>query len=228
MRPMAEPVAWSAADWALCGQGRSNVVCRDGRGAVLRIQRHTPRVVDSVHDALELELWAHVSGFREAATQAERSWLFAKHVLAPLLDFRDGVGTLVDLPPVFLQELESRLELPPGALGSRTESKRWAVLLPDHTHMPPSVGCTAPVFVVELKPKCGFIPFAVPEGSVKLRTTRFALHQRLKLAQGRIKQARTGHCASFVTAARDDVDSVRVRRSVATVLCTSSRATTIA
>ncbi|BDA50874.1 Inositol-pentakisphosphate 2-kinase IPK1 at N-terminal half [Coccomyxa sp. Obi] len=44
---------------------------------------------------------------------------------------------------------------------------------------------------VEIKPKCGFIPTSTlirPEHEVKKRVPRFQLHQRLKLAQGKIKQ----------------------------------------
>lgn len=193
MRGFAEPpVTWNADDWTLCGQGRSNVVLRDGNGTVLRLQKHDSVHADSVHDALERELWAHVPGFSQAVTPVERCWLFASHVLSPLLDFRAGAGALVQLPTVFLRQVESRLDLPLGSLGSLTGHTCWAILLPDHTYLPPRVGCTAPVFVVELKPKCGFLPTAasVPADSVKRYASRFSLHQQLKLAQGRIKQAR--------------------------------------
>ena len=191
---MVEPVVWNAADWALCGQGKSNLVLRDGRGAVLRIQKHDQCTRnDPSHDALERELWAHVPGFSSAVAPVQRTWLFAEHVLSPLLDFTSGAGTLVQLPNEFVRAVEERLALPPGALGSDTGPTVWAILLPDHARLPPLLACDAPVFVVELKPKCGFLPTAPAVGaaSVKRHTTRFALHQRLKLAQGRIHQART-------------------------------------
>jgi inositol-pentakisphosphate 2-kinase len=194
MGGVVEPAVWNAADWALCGQGRSNLVLRDGRGAVLRIQKHDRHMRDDPsHKALERELWAHLPGFSSAVAPVQRTWLFAAHVLSPLLDFTSGAGTLVQLPAEFVRGIEASLALQPGSLGSDTGPTVWAMLLPDHAHLPPLLACDAPVFVVELKPKCGFLPTApaVGAGSVKRHTTRFALHQRLKLAQGRIQQART-------------------------------------
>ena len=197
MAGVVEPAAWTAADWALCGQGKSNLVLRDGRGAVLRIQKQAQHACgDASHDALERELWAHVPGFSSAGAPVQRAWLFAAHVLSPLLDFTAGVGTLVRLPAEFVRHVETRLALVPGALGSDTGRTVWAQLLPDHACLQPLVACDAPVFVMELKPKCGFLPAAAAVGadSVKRHTSRFALHQRLKLAQGRIHQARAASC----------------------------------
>ena len=49
----------------------------------------------------------------------------------------------------------------------------------------------APVWCVELKPKCGFVPslspFVCAAHAIKRRVCRFCLHQRLKHAQGKLK-----------------------------------------
>eukprot|EP00850_Spirogloea_muscicola_P001139 SM000004S15009 [mRNA] locus=s4:705433:708161:- [translate_table: standard] len=50
-------------------------------------------------------------------------------------------------------------------------------------------GASAPTICVEIKTKCGFLPSAAtnaPGNAVKRCTSRFAMHQHLKLAQGKL------------------------------------------
>jgi inositol-pentakisphosphate 2-kinase len=187
MLPCPETVRLDAKSWSVAGEGARSLVLRDGRGNALRLLKSTI-AADAEHDSLELRLWGHLPGFSKAAQDdLQRSWLFATHVLVPLLGSRHAcAGRLVRLPAAFTAVLDERLSAllvsPPGS--------RLGVLLPDVCHF--EGAANAPTYTVELKPKCGFLPGASTVGaaSVKRLLSRFSLHQRLKLAQGRISQAR--------------------------------------
>lgn len=188
MRAAALDQAWKPDAWVLAGRGGCAVVVRDGCGRVLRLlAEEAAQQATAEDEALECELWGHLPGFA-GATGAARSWLFARHVLAPLLGCASTTaGTLVRPPATFLRLLESRLG--PGCPRLAGE----AVLLPDLANLQPWRAGTSPappVFAVELKPKCGFLPqaAAVEPRSVKRHSSRFQLHQRLKLAHGRVTQ----------------------------------------
>jgi hypothetical protein len=189
-----EGTEWRAEEWSLCGEGGRNIALRDGAGRVLRLLKRFPaRSESGVHAQLERALWAHLAGFA-CASLVERSWLFAKHVLVPLLGAHACAGQLVRLPAGFAHALEARLSCR-LAVEAGLDGCCLALLLPDHAALPVARAGPSPcwpVFAVELKPKCGFLPSApaVQAGSVKLRTSRFALHQQLKLAQGRVREVR--------------------------------------
>lgn len=157
---------------------------------------------DAVHASLERELWEHIPEYASAVHDAHRSWLFAAHVLVPLLgEHTAAAGTLVSLPAGFVQALAG--EASDGVVVDADEQGRCVgVLLPDHTHFPvraPS-GST-PVVTVELKPKCGFLPqLPSPQRCTKRSVTRFAMHQRLKLKDGQVLKARA--CGASVLGAR--------------------------
>lgn len=181
--------AWEAGAWLLAGEGSRALVLRDGEGRALRLLKVPP--VPAALSPLEEELWGHLPGFTDGCA-AERAWLFASRVLVPLLGERNAAaGVLVHPPAAFLRQLEHRLGA--GRAGLRLEGA--AVLLPDAAALPPLLGMPAvvasPTFAVELKPKCGFLPSAatVAQHCVKRLVSRFALHQRIKHAQGRVTQA---------------------------------------
>ena len=187
---------------------------RDGRGWVLRVPRgEAAEQASEGEEELERELWGHLPGFA-VATQAARSWLFARHVLAPLLGCPcAAAGARVRPPADFLRRLESRLGPGCPRLGGE------AVLLPDLAFLRPQAGPAPapPVFALELKPKCGFLPLAasVEEGSVKRRRSRFELHQRLKLAQGRVTQL-SEYCPLQLFSGKPDLVAAALRGLLAT------------
>jgi hypothetical protein len=164
--------------------------------------------------ALERELWRGVPAFEHATHDVQRNWAYAAHVLAPLLGERHATpGTLVTLPAAFMRDVaagagcsdEQHLcPQAPLAAGGDCCGAVTAVLLPDHTlfRAPRSVRThqPAPVVAVEIKPKCGFLPHAptLLQGCVKRRVSRFAMHQHLKVAQGRVPKVRAAAvCVRF-------------------------------
>ena len=153
---------------------------------------------DAAHARLERLLWEHVPEYVSAAHQVHRSWLFAAHVLVPLLGERAAAaGTLVTAPAEFVQALSRAA---PGGIVADTdeEGRCVCVLLPDHTHFPVRVlGVTPPVVTVELKPKCGFLPnVRAAQRCAKRSVTRFAMHQRLKVKDGHVSKVRAFEASS--------------------------------
>ncbi len=196
---MSDGDAWCAAEWTLCGEGGRSVVLRNNSGHVLRLLKAAPARGDADVHNLDVELWAHHLPRFSNASHVERSWLFAAHVLVPLLGRHASAGRLVRLPAEFVQAVGARLGSSDGALPRAlaidASGGCLAILLPDNAFLPalPAVcGVPAPVFAVEIKPKCGFLPSVatVDARSAKCRLSRFALHQRLKLAQGKVEEVR--------------------------------------
>lgn len=159
-------------------------------------------------DALELELWRALPGFEHAACDAERSWVFAKHVLAPLLGAPYAqAGWLLPLPDAFLHALwgaqHNRCTGGDAGASSRVPSRAVGVLLPDHARFagPQSVpggSHNNPVLAVEIKPKSGVAPRLTPaaERAPTRPVSRYTMHQHFKLAQGHILEV----CSSFRSA----------------------------
>ena len=179
-----------ADEWALAGLGGRALVLRDGKGRALRLVKQAG---DTCCSALDAELWSHLPGYAAADSSAERAWLFAVHVLVPLLGERHAsAGELVRLPVKFVRRIERRFAACCGTVELKLESV--AALLNDAACLGrlscvPLAACR-PVYAVELKPKCGFLPTAETVGAtcLKRRVSRFALQQRWKLAQGLVAQ----------------------------------------
>ena len=164
-------------------------------GRVLRVpKRATGRpdaCSDAAHARLERELWEHLPEYACAARDAHKSWLFAAHVLLPLLGERGAVaGMLVVVSAESVQAL-SCVAAGGVAVDSDEDGRCVCVLLPDHSRFrwqPPSFA--PPVVTVELKPKCGFLPEVLSAPHCAKRfVTRFEMHQRLKLERGQVTQA---------------------------------------
>ena len=147
---------------------------------------------DAAHAWLERQLWGHIPEYARAVHPAHRSWLFAAHVLVPLLGERAAAaGKLVTAPAEFVQALSGLLG-DGVALETGREGRCVGALLPDHAHFPVrALSVTPPAVTVELKPKCGFLPQALSAPQyVKRTVSRFAMHQLLKLKEGRVSKAR--------------------------------------
>ena len=148
---------------------------------------------DAAHARLERLLWQHVPEYAGAAHQAHRSWLFAAHVLVPLLGEREAAaGKLVTAPAQFVRALSRALGDGVVLDAAGEDGRCVGVLLPDHAHFPArALSVTPPVVTVELKPKCGFLPGAEStQQCAKRSVSRFAMHQRLKLKDGHVSKAR--------------------------------------
>ena len=189
-------------------------------GRVLRLpKRATGRpdaCSDTAHARLERQLWEHLPEYTRAAHDAHKSWLFAAHVLLPLLGEREAAaGTLVAVPAESVRAL-SCVAAGGVAVDMDEAGRCVCVLLPDHSRFPRQPSSFAPpVVTVELKPKCGFLPevLAAPQ-SAKRFVTRFEMHQRLKLERGQVSKARDSsarvqpRCACGLTRRRTPAESV--------------------
>ena len=165
-------------------------------GRVLRVPKRAPGRPDACSDAaharLERQLWEHLPEYARAVHDAHKSWLFAAHVLLPLLGERGAAaGTLVVVPAESAHAL-SCVAAGGVAVDTDEDGRCVCVLLPDHSRFPwqPS-SFSPPAVTVELKPKCGFLPEVLgAQHCAKRFVTRFEMHQHLKLSRGQVPKAR--------------------------------------
>ena len=171
---------------------------------------------DAAHARLDRQLWEHLPEYSCAAREAHKSWLFAAHVLLPLLGERGAAaGTLVAVPAEFVRSLSS--DVAGGVAVDTDEGGRCVcVLLPDHSHFPrPPSSFAPPVVTVELKPKCGFLPQVLSaQQCAKQLVTRFEMHQRLKLERGQVSKARASSARAQPRAASPLTRSLTPAESV--------------
>ena len=163
---------------------------------------------DAAHACLERQLWGHIPDYASAVHHAHRSWLFAAHVLVPLLGERAAAaGKLVTAPAEFVQAVSRAVGV---AVDTDEVGRCVGALLPDHAHFSVRAsGATPPVVTVELKPKCGFLPQVLSaQQCAKRAVSRFAMHQLLKLKDGHVSKARAWRLSALEACAL----SLHVRR----------------
>ncbi|XP_052201541.1 inositol-pentakisphosphate 2-kinase isoform X3 [Diospyros lotus] len=197
-----------AGDWIYRGEGAANLVLAYGGsssefiGKVLRIQKApsngSPRYGFDIEDgdlALtedECLLWREIEGLASAATREIAEHLYVRHVMSPLLG-RGHVdaGIFVIVSKEFLEVVEKNVlcQRPSWRVDAANVNAlcNSALLMSDHSVFPKGNLKGNFCISVEIKPKCGFLPISrfISEGNaVKKSTTRFKMHQALKLHQG--------------------------------------------
>jgi inositol-pentakisphosphate 2-kinase len=138
-----------AAAWKYLGEGNQNIVLqyagRDARlcGRVLRL-RKTTQDTQSADDAVRT------------------CFEFLRNEMGPLLgDDVVNVGTLVQLPAGFAAAVSDAIRASrPASRTAKSLDARCTLgwLLPDLTLLESVVPSVQRVYVVEVKPKCGFVP----------------------------------------------------------------------
>ncbi|CAN0872475.1 Inositol-pentakisphosphate 2-kinase [Linum grandiflorum] len=197
-----------AEDWVYRGEGAANIVLSYSgsspafAGKVMRMQkvaRNGSSVAFQNQPALtehERLLWKETKELVASPNKEAAERLFAHFVMGPLLGPNHvDAGTLVRVSREFLQCVEQKL------IGVRPSSRVDAakldteadsvVIMSDHTVFPPGDCKSGPCISVEIKPKCGFLPvssFIAERNAVKKTTTRFRMHQALKLCKKEISE----------------------------------------
>lgn len=196
-----------AADWVYRGEGAANLVLAytgsspSFVGKVMRIQKAprngSPRLRSptalSTHERL---LWKDIDDIVSSPNKEIAAQLYVQHVMTPLLGSKyvdSGMRVLVSRE--FLELIEKNVICQRPA--SRVDAAKVdtecdsALLMSDHSVFPHGTLKGVPCITVEIKPKCGFIPSSrfMSEGNdIKRSTTRFRMHQTLKLHQGEISE----------------------------------------
>eukprot|EP00079_Xenopus_tropicalis_P024290 XP_012816856.1 PREDICTED: inositol-pentakisphosphate 2-kinase isoform X2 [Xenopus tropicalis] len=104
----------------------------------------------------------------------------------------DMVKEVVKLPLDFLKRLclKVQSERPESRCEKEMDVSGYAMCLPNLTRLQtfPFLECR-PIFCIEIKPKCGFIPSSAHiTKEIKKKICRFCMHQHLKVAKGKWKR----------------------------------------
>ncbi|KAG8632393.1 inositol-pentakisphosphate 2-kinase [Manihot esculenta] len=195
-----------AADWVYRGEGAANLVLAYAgssplfNGKVTRIQKiarngsshclddHT---VLTEHERL---LWRELEELESSPTKELAELLYVRHVMSPLLGPKHvDAGMHVLVSKEFLETIEKKVSCQRPAW--RVDAAKintecdFVLIMTDHSLFPNGVRNAGPCISVEIKPKCGFLPlsrFMAERNVIKRSTTRFRLHQVLKLSQHEI------------------------------------------
>ncbi|KAF7140690.1 hypothetical protein RHSIM_Rhsim06G0029700 [Rhododendron simsii] len=201
-----------ASDWIYRGEGAANLVLAyDGSspafvGKVLRIQKAprngSPRYVSETkdgHSSLtsdECRLWKETEDLVSAPTREIAEQLYVQHVITPLLGpGHVDAGIRVRVSRDFLESVEKNVlcQRPPWRVDAAKVNTlcNAALLISDHSVFPRGSLKDQVCISVEIKPKCGFLPFSkyVSEGNViKKRISRFRMHQSLKFHEREVSE----------------------------------------
>ncbi|KAK9270390.1 hypothetical protein L1049_025969 [Liquidambar formosana] len=196
-----------AADWVYRGEGAVNLVLAYiGSspalvGKVLRIQkaqRNGSKCANgsaslSTHECL---LWKDNADLGSSPTREIAARLYVQHVMIPLLGAKHvdaGIPVLVSRE--FLESVEKNVlsQRPAWRVNAAKVDSlcHSALIISDHSIFPHGVLKAEPCISVEIKPKCGFLPFSrfIAEKNANKRIiSRFRMHQVLKLHQKEISQ----------------------------------------
>ncbi|KAJ0962891.1 hypothetical protein J5N97_028013 [Dioscorea zingiberensis] len=195
-----------AKDWFYKGEGAANLVLgyRGSSpallGKVLRVEkipkgstRASECEVLTEHEKL---VWADIGEVVESTSKKVVQQAFVETVLIPLLgaEHIDG-GIQVIVSREFLKIIEKNV---------RNKRPVWrveaaevdllcdsALLMSDHSIFPDGSCKEGSCISVEIKPKCGFLPyseFIVGANAIKKSVTRFRMHQFLKLHKKEVSQ----------------------------------------
>ncbi|KAK7291204.1 hypothetical protein RIF29_06159 [Crotalaria pallida] len=197
-----------AAEWVYRGEGAINLVLAYSGstpsfiGKVMRI-RKVPRNgsmgVESNGLALtehERLVWNDVVELISSTDEEIANQQYVQHVMQPLLGSKYiDAGVHVPVSREFLESVEKNVisQRPSWRVDAAGVDARcdFGLLMSDHSLFAHGTQESGPCISVEIKPKCGFLPFSrfLSEGTaIKRRITRFEMHQALKLHQGEISQ----------------------------------------
>lgn len=170
-------------EWKYHGEGnRSLVVSHVQHCQVLRFLKF-PIELPQPNKALE-----------EVSHRLNNIVEFSKHVMKPLLgDNLVQPGEVIQLPLDFVRQLA--LKIQPERPESRCNKvmdafSGYTLCLPDLTKFQTSPQLEKrPPLCIEIKPKCGFIPFSSHiTKEIKQHACRYCMHQHLKVANGKWKR----------------------------------------
>ncbi|KAK8696168.1 hypothetical protein V6N13_001305 [Hibiscus sabdariffa] len=196
-----------AVDWVYRGEGAANLVLAYNgsspvfMGKVMRIQKSQRKGKSRVHEnegltAHERLLWREYKELMVWPNREIVQQLYVKHVMSPLLGPQHvDAGTRVHVTKEFLLSVEKNVTCRRPACridSSQVDVNRDSVLIiSDHSVFMNGTLKGGPCITVEIKPKCGFLPisrFISEENAVKRTTTRFKMHQELKLHNQEISE----------------------------------------
>ncbi|KAG9337052.1 hypothetical protein JZ751_029819 [Albula glossodonta] len=171
-------------DWKYHGEGnKSLVVSHSQHSRVLRLLKYPAENAEYAHQTTE-QAFRHIQNIVD----------FNKNVMRPLLGEKYvHHGEAVKLPLDFVRQLSLKVqqERPESRCDKVMDTfSGCAVCLPNLTHI---ISCHItehrPSLCIEIKPKCGFLPFSRHVSKeVKRKVCRFCMHQHFKLANGKWKR----------------------------------------
>lgn len=166
---------------------------------MLRIQKASRKVAPGSEQWLnghERLIWKDNPDILSSPSKEIAQQMFVQNVMTPRLGSQHiDAGIRVLVSREFLESVEKNVlcQRPAWRIEAAKVNTNcdYALLLSDHSVFPHSFVKGEPCISVEIKPKCGFLPFSrfIAEGNaIKKRVTRFRMHQILKLHQQEIAQ----------------------------------------
>ncbi|XP_062843228.1 inositol-pentakisphosphate 2-kinase [Trichomycterus rosablanca] len=168
-------------EWKYHGEGnKSLVVSHLQHSRVLRLLKYPSEDAEDTHQTTE-QAFQHMLNIVE----------YNRNVMKPLLGEKYvHSGEVVKLPLDFVRQLSLKVQQERPELRCDKVMDTFSgcgLCLPNLTRLSPChFGALRPPLCVEIKPKCGFLPFSrhVSKES-KRKVCRFCMHQHFKLANGK-------------------------------------------
>ncbi|XP_063071151.1 inositol-pentakisphosphate 2-kinase [Engraulis encrasicolus] len=171
-------------DWKYHGEGnKSLVVSHVQHSRVLRLLKYPSQGAEHTQQTTE-QAFRHIHSIVD----------FSKNVMKPLLgEEYVHSGEVVNLPLDFVRHLSLKVEQERPELRCdkvMDTFSGYALCLPNLTHLNSCHFDDHRIpLCVEIKPKCGFLPFSTHvTKECKRRVCRFCMHQHYKLANGKWKR----------------------------------------
>ncbi|XP_072521849.1 inositol-pentakisphosphate 2-kinase [Salminus brasiliensis] len=168
-------------DWKYHGEGnKSLVVSHVQHSRVLRLLKYPSEDAENAHQTTE-QAFQHILNIVE----------YNRNVMKPLLGEKYvHSGEVVKLPLDFVRQLSLKVQQERPELRCDKVMDTFSgcgLCLPNLTHLSPChFGDHRPPLCVEIKPKCGFLPFSRHVSKeCKRKVCRFCMHQHFKLANGK-------------------------------------------
>ncbi|XP_053325591.1 inositol-pentakisphosphate 2-kinase [Spea bombifrons] len=166
-------------EWRYHGEGnKSLVVCHAQRCVVLRFLKFLPN-----RNKTAEEVYQHLHNILD----------FGKHIMKQFLGenfVHHGEVVKLQLDFIKLLCLRIQSERPESRCEKEMDVSGYAMCLPNLTRLQtfPFIE-HRPIFCVEIKPKCGFIPTSPHiTKDIKKKVCRFCMYQHLKVAKGKWKR----------------------------------------
>ncbi|XP_021658565.2 inositol-pentakisphosphate 2-kinase isoform X2 [Hevea brasiliensis] len=141
-------------------------------------------------------LWKEAEELVSSPTKELAELHYVKDVMSPLLGPKHvDAGMHVLACREFLESVEKKVicQRPAWRVDAAKIDVKcdFVLLMTDHSLFPSGIVKVGPCISVEIKPKCGFLPFSrfiAERNAIKRSTTRFRMHQVLKLRQHEISE----------------------------------------
>ncbi|KAK3536518.1 hypothetical protein QTP86_013842 [Hemibagrus guttatus] len=184
-------------DWKYHGEGnKSLVVSHIQHSRVLRLLKYPSEDAENTHQIHEEVVYIpFFFPTKQTTEQAFQHILnivdYSRNVMKPLLGEKYvHSGEVVKLPLDFVRKLSLKIQQERPELRCDKVMDTFSgcgLCLPNLTHLSPChFGDHRPPLCVEIKPKCGFLPFSRHvTKECKRKVCRFCMHQHFKLANGK-------------------------------------------